>query len=246
MNVNREAGEGVVPVPIYTVEAQGLSMQVSPRRGDSLTILQGVDFQAEQGRMTGIVGPSGSGKSTLLYCLAGLEKASAGRVSLLGQEITGMGLSQLTRFRRKHLGFVFQSYNLISSMTVEENLALPFTLRGQRLPRERASQMLDYFGLLPQRKQSVTQLSGGEQQRVALARVLLSDADIVFADEPTGALDQEAGAKVIEILRSLVAGGNKTVVLVTHSSQVADQCDRVVEVVDGRIAQHRPQGKVLV
>lgn len=218
-----------------SVVANGISLVVSPRKGDTLTILDHIDFQAWPGQVTGIVGPSGSGKSSLLYCLAGLEEATEGSVSLLGKEITHMRIASLTRYRRKHLGFVFQSYNLITSMTMEENLALPFTLRGSLLPRRKADDLLRYFGLAEQKKRSVTLLSGGEQQRVALARVLLSDADIIFADEPTGALDQESGARVITILSDLARRSGKTVILVTHSAEVADHCDRIVEVRDGRL-----------
>ncbi|WP_267431455.1 MULTISPECIES: ABC transporter ATP-binding protein [unclassified Bifidobacterium] len=218
-----------------SVVANGISLVVSPRKGDTLTILDHIDFQAWPGQVTGIVGPSGSGKSSLLYCLAGLEEVTEGSVSLLGKEITHIRVASLTRFRRKHLGFVFQSYNLITSMTVEENLALPFTLRGSLLPRKKADDLLRYFGLAEQKKRSVTLLSGGEQQRVALARVLLSDADIVFADEPTGALDQQSGTKVITILSDLARRSGKTVILVTHSAEVADHCDRIVEVRDGRL-----------
>ncbi|WEV76348.1 ABC transporter ATP-binding protein [Bifidobacterium sp. ESL0800] len=216
--------------------ANGLTMTVSPRKGDSVTILKDIDFRAYPGQMTAIVGPSGSGKSTLLYCLAGLERFTQGSVSLLGTQIGGMKPTKLTRFRRNHLGFVFQSYNLVASMSVEENLALPFTLRASRFPRKKAQSILDYFGLGAQRKSSVTELSGGEQQRVALARVLLTSPDIIFADEPTGALDQGNGRKVIEVLRDVARDPKKTVVMVTHSPEIARQCDRIVEVRDGRIA----------
>ncbi|WEV63466.1 ABC transporter ATP-binding protein [Bifidobacterium sp. ESL0732] len=225
--------DGSVP----SVMADGLSMTVSPRKGDSVTILKDVDFRAYPGQMTAIVGPSGSGKSTLLYCLAGLETFTKGTVTLLGTPINGMKPTKLTKFRRNHMGFVFQSYNLVASMSVEENLALPFTLRASRFPRKKAQSILDYFGLGRQRKASVTELSGGEQQRVALARVLLTSPDIIFADEPTGALDQVNGRKVIEVLRDVARDPKKTVVMVTHSPEIAKQCDRIVEVRDGRIAQ---------
>ncbi|MDF7641066.1 ABC transporter ATP-binding protein [Bifidobacterium sp. ESL0784] len=232
--------------PEPSVIAVGLSKVVSPRKGDSVTILSDVDFCAYPGQITAIVGPSGSGKSTLLYCLAGLETFTDGSVSLLGTPIKGMKPTKLTKFRRNHLGFVFQSYNLVASMSVEENIALPFTLRGARFPRKQAESMLDYFGLLKQRKTNVTELSGGEQQRVALARVLLASPDIIFADEPTGALDQENGRKVMGILRDIAQNPEKTVVLVTHSAEVAEKCDRVVEVRDGRISQASAQNEVTV
>lgn len=227
--------DGNMPIQTPSVQANGLTMRVTPRKGNALTILDQVDFFARPGEVTGIVGPSGSGKSTLLYCLAGLEPVTSGSVRLLGKDITHLGVSSLARFRRRHLGFVFQSYNLITSMTVEENLALPFTLRGQRLAQDKADALLEYFGLAGQKRQSVTLLSGGEQQRVALARVLLSDADIIFADEPTGALDQESGAKVMEVLKGMASAGGRTVVVVTHSDAAAEQCDRIVEVRDGHV-----------
>ncbi|WEV41482.1 ABC transporter ATP-binding protein [Bifidobacterium sp. ESL0682] len=163
---------------------------------------------------------------------------------MLGTPIKDTKPTKLTKFRRNHLGFVFQSYNLVASMSVEENIALPFTLRSARFPRKQAESMLDYFGLLKQRKANVTELSGGEQQRVALVRVLLASPDIIFADEPTGALDQENGRKVMEILRDIAQNPQKTVVLVTHSAEIANQCDRVVEVRDGRISQGSAQDGV--
>lgn len=241
-NIINTATQQTKPEP--SVKADRLSKVVSLRKGDSVTILSDIDFCAYPGQITAIVGPSGSGKSTLLYCLAGLEKFTDGTVLLLGTPIKDMTPTKLTKFRRNHLGFVFQSYNLVASMSVEENIALPFTLRGVRFPRKQAESMLDYFGLLNQRKANVTELSGGEQQRVALARVLLASPDIIFADEPTGALDQENGRKVMEILRDIARNPQKTVVLVTHSAEVAGQCDRVVEVRDGRISPTSPRNGV--
>ncbi|KFI40466.1 putative ABC transporter ATP-binding component [Bifidobacterium actinocoloniiforme DSM 22766] len=217
------------------IEARGLIKDVSLRKDETIRILHGVDFQADWGRMTGIVGPSGSGKSTLLYSLAGLESISGGQVTVLGERIDRMGRAKMARFRRAHLGFVFQSYNLVPTLNVEENIALPFLLRGRRAPKGEIAAMLERFGMADRRRSDIGSLSGGEQQRVALARVLVSKPDVVFADEPTGALDQATGRVVIDELHRVAADPARAVVVVTHSEEVASSCDRVVTLVDGRI-----------
>lgn len=148
-----------------------------------------------------------------------------------------MSRARSARFRRDHLGFVFQSYNLVPSMSVEDNLRLPFTLRGVRFPWDRAAGLLDRLGILGLRRQNVTLLSGGEQQRVALARVLVADPEIVFADEPTGALDTESGGRVVDELRAFADRPGHAVVMVTHSPEVAVRCDRVVRMRDGVLAE---------
>ncbi|BDR55070.1 ABC transporter ATP-binding protein [Bombiscardovia apis] len=219
------------------VEARNLSKDVQVRNDETIRILQGVDFQASWGQMTGIVGPSGSGKSTLLYCLAGLESATGGQSCILGKQIGRMSRAKMARFRREHLGFVFQSYNLVPTLNVEENIALPFMLRGKRPPKNEISELLERFGMGKRRKADVGSLSGGEQQRVALARVLVSRPDIVFADEPTGALDQATGRIVIDELHRVASDPNRAVIVVTHADEVAARCDRVVTMVDGRMRE---------
>ena len=220
----------------FAIHASGLCKQVSPRKGETLTLLDNVEFTASWRVMTGIVGPSGSGKSTLLYCLAGLEPVSSGQVGVLGQCISAMGPAASARFRRAHLGFVFQSYNLVPSMSVEDNLKLPFILRKTRWPEDRAAKLLDRLGIRGLLKANVTLLSGGEQQRVALARALISDPDIIFADEPTGALDQETGNAVVNELAAFANRPGHAVIMVTHSPEVASRCNTLVHLRDGRIA----------
>ncbi|BDR52555.1 ABC transporter ATP-binding protein [Bombiscardovia nodaiensis] len=228
------------------VEARGLSKSVQVRKGESIDILKEVDFQASWGQMTGIVGPSGSGKSTLLYCLAGLEQATGGQASVLGQPIGSMSRTKLARFRREHLGFVFQAYNLVPTLNVEENIALPFMLRGKKPPHGEIIELLERFGLGERRKSDVGSLSGGEQQRVALARVLVSKPDVVFADEPTGALDQTSGRIVIDELHRVASDPCRAVIVVTHANEVASRCDRVVTMVDGRMSEGAGVGFVPV
>ncbi|MDR1187523.1 MAG: ABC transporter ATP-binding protein [Bifidobacteriaceae bacterium] len=204
-----------------------------------MPVLNGIDLTVDWGTMTGIVGPSGSGKSTLLYCLAGLEPPSSGHVSLLGASIDHLSQTRLAQLRREDIGFVFQSYNLVPSMTVQQNVALPFVLRRVKPPRQRIAETLSRLGLAHRGRARPVGLSGGEQQRVALAKVLVAEPAIVFADEPTGALDQAAGATVVEELRRVADSPMRAVLLVTHSPQVADRCDRVVSLVDGRIGGAR-------
>ena len=221
------------PLPIH---ALGLCKQVSPRKGETITLLDNVEFTASWRAMTGVVGPSGSGKSTLLYCLAGLEPVSSGQVEVLGRRISAMGPATSARFRRAHLGFVFQSYNLVPSMSVEDNLKLPFILRKTRWPEDQAFKLLDRLGIRGLLKTNVTLLSGGEQQRVALARALISEPDIIFADEPTGALDQETGDVAVNELAAFADRQGHAVIMVTHSPEVASRCNTLVHLCDGRIA----------
>ena len=220
----------------FAIHASGLCKQVSPRKGETLTLLDNVEFTASWRAMTGIVGPSGSGKSTLLYCLAGLEPVSSGQVGVLGQCISAKGPAASARFRRAHLGFVFQSYNLVPSMSVEDNLKLPFILRKTRWPEDQAFKLLDRLGIRGLLKTNVTLLSGGEQQRVALARALISEPDIIFADEPTGALDQETGDVAVNELAAFADRQGHAVIMVTHSPEAASRCNTLVHLRDGRIA----------
>ncbi len=220
----------------FPIHASGLCRQVSPRKGENITLLDNVEFTASWRVMTGIVGPSGSGKSTLLYCLAGLEPVNSGKVEVLGQCISAMGATASARFRRAHLGFVFQSYNLVPSMSVEDNLKLPFILRKTRWPEDQALKLLDRLGIRELLKANVTLLSGGEQQRVALARALISDPEIIFADEPTGALDQGTGDAVVNELVAFANRPGHAVIMVTHSPEVASRCNTLVHLRDGRIS----------
>ncbi|RMI09702.1 ABC transporter ATP-binding protein [Cellulomonas triticagri] len=202
---------------------------------DPVTVLRDVSLSLPAGTMTAVTGPSGSGKSTLLSCLAGLEPASAGRAWLLGQPLWLLRHRQLARLRRDHVGFVFQSTNLVPTMTGEQNVALPFVLRRRTPPRDQVARTLDRLGVAHCRTIRPQAMSGGEQVRVALARVLLTDPTVVFADEPTGALDQRSAGTVMDLLSEVATGRGRTVVVVTHDPRVAARCDATVRVRDGRL-----------
>lgn len=226
------------------VMAENVCKEYAVANRETIQVLRNVSVRARWGQMTGIVGPSGSGKSTLLYCLAGLEPISSGSVDLMNIRINTLGRAASAKFRRSHLGFVFQSYNLVPSMNVWENIALPFMLRNRRISKRRASDLLERFGLAKLARADVTGLSGGEQQRVALVRVLATEPRIVFADEPTGALDQHTGDVVAEELRTIASDPSRAVIVVTHSARVAERCDAIVELVDGQLSQARGFGQV--
>lgn len=192
-----------------------------------------VTFQA--GTFCAVMGPSGSGKSTLVHCAAGLDRPDAGRVLLAGQEISGLREPRLTEARRERVGFVFQSYNLLDSLTVWQNVLLPQRLAGARPDRARARNVLERVGLAGRAGDRPGQLSGGQRQRVALARALAGRPEVIFADEPTGALDLATGREVLALLREAADGFGTAVVMVTHDPVSAARADRVVFLADGRI-----------
>ena len=203
-----------------------------------IEILHSIDLQITQGSSCALVGPSGSGKSSLLMVMAGLEQATKGRVSVLGQDISSMPENQLAQFRRGQVGVVFQSFHLIPSMTALQNVATALELAGVSDPFGRAAQKLADVGLAHRSNHFPKQLSGGEQQRVALARALASDPKIVFADEPTGNLDAANGASIADILFKLTeAQPDTTLILVTHDAELAARCDRIVNLRDGKVAE---------
>ncbi|MFT4136740.1 ABC transporter ATP-binding protein [Microbacterium sp.] len=208
-----------------------------PVGNSTVDILHDVSLTVSEGEVCAIMGPSGSGKSTLLYCLAGLEQPTSGEVALLGKSLTRSTRKQLAELRRAELGFVFQSYNLMPTLPVAENVALPFRLRGERVDRARIEAALDAVGLGGRGSSLPSSMSGGEQQRVAIARVLAQRPQIVFADEPTGALDTRAGRIVLSELRRIGSTPGQCVLIVTHDPAVAASCDRVVFMRDGRLAQ---------
>jgi putative ABC transport system ATP-binding protein len=184
-----------------------------------------------------VMGPSGSGKSTLLYCLAGLEQPTSGQVALAGQRLSDCSRADLARMRRSEVGFVFQSYNLIPTLTAYENVALPYRLRRQRPPAELIEQTLARVGLADRFTARPPSMSGGEQQRVALARVLAQQPRIVFADEPTGALDTRSGTVILQELQQIGHSPEQCVLLVTHDPSVAARCDRVLFMQDGLLVR---------
>jgi putative ABC transport system ATP-binding protein len=204
------------------------------RGGDPVPVLRGITLTVGRGELVAVVGPSGSGKSTLLYCLSGLEPATSGSVTLLGREVAGLSRGALAQLRRDHVGFVFQAYNLIPSLTARENVALPARLAKRDIPAADVDRALAEVGLSERAGYRPAALSGGQQQRVAIARVLAVQPDVVFADEPTGALDTEAGAQVLTLLRE-VATGPRSVVMVTHDVQAAARADRVFVLRDGQV-----------
>lgn len=199
-------------------------------------ILHGISLDVTRGETLGLIGPSGSGKSSLLMLMGGLERATGGTISALGQDLTAMDEDALARFRRDHMGVVFQSFHLIPTMTAIENVATPLELAGRRDAFERAEEELEAVGLAIRADHYPSQLSGGEQQRVALARALAPRPDILLADEPTGNLDASNGAAIMDLLFSLRDKHGATLVLVTHSRELAARCDRVIRLRDGRVA----------
>jgi putative ABC transport system ATP-binding protein len=203
--------------------------------GDAaVNALAGVTVGFERGRFSAIMGPSGSGKSTLMHILAGLDRPTSGSVTLDGDEITGLDDAELTKLRRDKLGFVFQFFNLIPTLSVLENVLLPAELAGLRV-RPRALELLERVGLADRQGAFPDGLSGGEQQRVAIARALVRDPRLVLADEPTGNLDDATGASVMELLDSVTRRSGKTLLLVTHSRELAALSDRELKIEDGRL-----------
>ena len=194
-----------------------------------------LDIDAQQ--FTAVMGPSGSGKSTLMHCCAGLDKADSGSVVIGGQDLTGLDDNALTRLRRDEIGFVFQSFNLIPTLTARENVLLPLSIAGRKPDEEWYRSVIDTVGLGDRLDHKPKELSGGQQQRVAIARALVSRPRIVFADEPTGNLDSRSGAEVLELLRGSVDAHQQTVVIVTHDPVAAAYTDRVVFLADGRVVQ---------
>ncbi|TCP44383.1 ABC transporter ATP-binding protein [Rhodovulum marinum] len=199
-------------------------------------ILHGITLDVTPGETLGLIGPSGSGKSSLLMLMGGLERASSGRVTALGHDLTAMNEDQLARFRRDHMGVVFQSFHLIPTMTALENVATPLELAGHRDAFDRAAEELRTVGLGARMDHYPNQMSGGEQQRVALARAAAPRPHILLADEPTGNLDGANGAAIMDLLFGLRDRHGATLVLVTHAADLAARCDRVVRLADGRIA----------
>jgi putative ABC transport system ATP-binding protein len=221
-----------MPAPVITLEDVGLTL-----RGNAgpVEVLRGVSLEVARGETLGLVGPSGSGKSSLLMLMAGLETATSGRVTALGQDLTAMGEDALARFRRDHMGVVFQSFHLIPTMTAIENVATPLELAGRRDAFERAAAELDAMGLGSRRDHYPAQLSGGEQQRVALARASAARPEILLADEPTGNLDGATGEAIVRLLFEMRDRHGATLVLVTHAPELARRCDRVLHLRDGTL-----------
>ncbi|MDO6458269.1 ABC transporter ATP-binding protein [Celeribacter halophilus] len=218
--------------PIIATQDIKLSLDGNAGRVD---ILRGISLEVKRGETLGLVGPSGSGKSSLLMVLGGLERASAGRVSVLGHDLSAMNEDRLARFRRDHMGIVFQSFHLIPTMTALENVAIPLELAGVAEAFDRAHAELEAVGLGGRCDHYPAQMSGGEQQRVALARASAPRPEILLADEPTGNLDGSTGEAIMDLLMQLRDRHGATLVMVTHSPELAARCDRVVRLRDGKI-----------
>ena len=200
--------------------------------------LDKVSFSVEKGEFVSIIGPSGSGKSTLLHILGGVDKPTEGKVFIDGTDIHSLKEDKLAIFRRRQIGLVYQFYNLMPVLNVDENIALPHLLDGRELDQERLDQVVEHLGLTDRRGNLPSQLSGGQQQRVSIGRALYSHPAILLADEPTGNLDRRTGEEIIELLKESNRGNKQTLILITHDEALAMQADRVISIEDGRIVRN--------
>jgi putative ABC transport system ATP-binding protein len=197
--------------------------------------LRGVTIDVPRGQFAAIMGPSGSGKSTLMHVLAGLDQPTSGTVEIAGQNITKLNDTQLTKLRRAHIGFVFQAFNLLPTLTAHENILLPLQLAGRKVDQAWFDAVIERVGLADRTKHRPSELSGGQQQRVAVARALVSEPTVLFADEPTGNLDSKSSHEVLELLRDAAVSFGQTTVMVTHDNDAAAAADRVIRLEDGLV-----------
>lgn len=199
--------------------------------------LDGVDFEVNRGEFCAIVGTSGSGKSTLLNMLAGLEKPTKGQVVISGRHIENLNEEQLVKFRREHIGFIFQSFNLLGTLDALENVALPLSFRGvpRKVRLQKADKMLKLVKLQKYKRHRPNEMSGGQQQRVGVARALVVNPDIIFADEPTGNLDSHTSEEIMELMQRIVRERGMTLVMVTHDAHLASYADKIIRIIDGKI-----------
>jgi putative ABC transport system ATP-binding protein len=217
--------------------------EVARRYGEGETAvdaLRGVSLEVERGRLTAVMGPSGSGKSTLMHILAGLDKPTSGDVLIDGTSLGELGDSDLTRLRRKHIGFVFQFFNLLPMLTAEENVLLPLSIAGRKPDPKWFASLIDKVGLKDRLDHRPAELSGGQQQRVAIARALVSQPTVVFADEPTGNLDSATSGEILDLVRDSVDSFGQTTVMVTHDANAAAIADRILFLADGLIVRDLP------
>jgi putative ABC transport system ATP-binding protein len=220
--------------PAPAVAARALTRRYGTG-ASAVDALRGVSLEVPAGQFTAVMGPSGSGKSTLMHLLAGLDRPTAGSVHIGAEEISSMPDRRLTKLRRTHIGFVFQSFNLLPTLTAEENITLPLAIARSRPAKAEVDRLLARVELSDRRDHKPAQLSGGQQQRVAIARALIARPTVLFADEPTGNLDSAAGAAVLELLRDAVDEDGQTTLMVTHDPRAAAAADRVLFLADGRI-----------
>jgi putative ABC transport system ATP-binding protein len=227
----KDAAEGQ-----FVVAAQDLTR----RYGDGETAvnaLRGVSLDVAKGQLTAVMGPSGSGKSTLMHILAGLDKSTSGEVTIAGTAISELNDTQLTLLRRRHIGFIFQFFNLLPMLNAEENVVLPLSLAGEKPDKEWVAELMGKIGLEDRSGHRPSELSGGQQQRVAIGRALVSRPTIVFADEPTGNLDSKTSGEILELMRESVNGYGQTTVMVTHDPRAATIADRILFLADGLIVR---------
>lgn len=235
--------EIVTTTPANDVRAHALTKTFGPRRRP-VSALDGINHVFAPGSFTAVMGPSGCGKSTLLHCLAGLERPSTGTVELCGRRLETMNERSLTKLRRDHVGFIFQDYNLMPGLTVDENLILPGRLSGRRPSAAAIGSVLDEVGLSGLGNRRPAELSGGQQQRVAIARIMIATPRVLFADEPTGALDRPTAAVVLGLLRRAVDTLGMTLVMVTHDEDAAAWSDEVLRLDAGRIVNRGRRSEV--
>jgi putative ABC transport system ATP-binding protein len=237
------------PIHLDAVDTHGVAPAVTARSltrrygqgATAVDALRGVDLTIEAGEMVAVMGPSGSGKSTLMHLLAGLDRPTSGVVTVGGQDITKLKEAALTRLRRDRIGFVFQGFNLLPTLTAEENVALPIRLAGRSsaAAETRIANLIDRVGLTQRKRHRPAELSGGQQQRVAVARALVTEPAVVFADEPTGNLDSRSSGEVLELLRDAASVFGRAVVMVTHDARAAAEADRVLFLADGLVVAER-------
>jgi putative ABC transport system ATP-binding protein len=224
--------------PIAPASAAVAAHNLTRRYGDGDSVVEAVrdvSLAIPSGEFTAIMGPSGSGKSTLMHLLAGLDQPTEGTVEIAGEDITTMGDKQLTLLRRKHIGFVFQAFNLVPTLNAEENITLPLSIAGRKIDHALVDSVITRVGLDERRSHRPAEMSGGQQQRVAVARALVAEPTVLFADEPTGNLDSRASAEVIDLLSEASSVYGQTIVMVTHDPVAAEAADRTIHIEDGRV-----------
>jgi putative ABC transport system ATP-binding protein len=242
----RPADQEGTPTAAHAVRLEGVS-KVYGRGAGAVQALRGVWVALAYGSFTAVMGPSGSGKSTLLQIAAGLDRPTGGRAWIGPVDLSKLNQTRLTELRRDRVGFVFQAFNLVPSLTVEQNVTLPLRLAGRRADPRLVTEVLGRVGLVDRRRHRPAELSGGQQQRVALARALITRPEVLFADEPTGALDLRTSREVLRLFRQLVDSLGQTVVMVTHDPMAASYADQVLFLADGRIVDqlHHPTAEAV-
>jgi len=225
-------------IRMKAIEVNGLTKTYVTGKEEA-NVLKGLNFSVDKGEFVSIMGPSGSGKSTLLYLLGGLDKPTSGTIMLEGQDLSKVKKKAMSKLRRSKIGFVFQFYNLVQNLNVEDNIMLPIILDGKKPKKyeEKLAEILDVIGLSDKRKSTPRELSGGQQQRVAIARALISEPDIIFLDEPIGNLDSKTGKEIMELFKEINVKYGKTLIQVTHSQSAAKYGTTIIRLVDGEIVE---------